>query len=143
MRHTAALLTAIVLLGPAAASGDERPADAAPQRLTVHLTEYRFEPSRIAFTAGQAVELTLINDGTVLHEFVTEALKDLDVDLDVGGVLTEALGIAEIEIPPRATVVLRFTPERPGEFRVLCAATRPKNHQKEGMTAALVFRSPS
>jgi hypothetical protein len=46
----------------------------------------------------------------------------------------------EMEIPAKAKVVLRFTPEKPGEFPFFCRATAPKDHFKEGMTGQLVIR---
>jgi len=120
-----------------AAAGDPVP-DVPPQRVTVRLLEYRYEPARIVLKAGRETELRVINRGTVVHEFVTEALQNLEVTVEVNGVVTETLGVAEVEIPPKGTVVLRFTPNDVGEFQVACHAMQPKDHFKTGMTAVLV-----
>ncbi len=130
----------LVLTATPAAFADEKPEAAAPQRVTVRLTEYRFDPPRIELKTGQETELTLVNEGTVLHEFITEGLQDVTADAIVNGVIIEALGVAEIEIPAKAKVILRFTAEKPGEFRVICGAEQPKSHLKEGMSATLIFR---
>jgi uncharacterized cupredoxin-like copper-binding protein len=103
----------LVLMAVPPALADEKPEDAAPQRVTVRLTEYRFDPARIELKTGQETELTLVNEGTVLHEFITEGLQDVTADAIVNGVIIGALGVAEIEIPAKPAV-LRFTPEKPG-----------------------------
>lgn len=125
---------------PTNTSADDRPATDASQRVTVRLTEYRFDPPQIEVKVGKETELTLVNEGTVLHEFVTKGLSDLTVDVTVSGVVTAALGIAELEIPPKATVVLRFTPTKAGEFPMWCDADKPKNHRQSGMQGTMTFR---
>lgn len=134
------LMFLIVAL-PCGVVADE-PITAVPeQRVTVRLLEYRYEPARIVLKAGHDAELTLINSGTVLHEFITEALQNLEVTVEVNGVVTGTLGVAEVEIPPKSTVVLRFTPVKPGEFQIACHAMQPKDHFKAGMTGVLVVES--
>ena len=130
----------LLLTRPFVAMADERPPRDELQRTTVHLLEYRFEPTQIMFKVGEEVELTLVNDGTVLHEFITEALQNLTVDVGVNGVIAETLGVAELEIPPKAKVVLRFTPKKFGEFPISCRAREPKDHFKEGMVARILIR---
>lgn len=110
--------------------------------VTIHLREYRFDPSDIRLTVGRDSELIVINDGTVPHEFVTEALQDLAVDVEITGVRAETLGVAELEIPPKARAVVRFTPERAGEFSFACRALRPTDHHRQGMRGRLVIREP-
>ena len=130
----------LLLTRPFVAMADERPPREELQRTTVHLLEYRFEPTQIMFKVGEEVELTLVNDGTVLHEFITEALQNLTVDVGVNGVIAETLGVAEFEIPPKSKVVLHFTPDKPGEFLIACRAKKPKDHFKEGMSGKLLVR---
>jgi plastocyanin len=130
----------LLLTGPFVALAGERSPSEKLQRTTVRLLEYRFEPSQITLKVGEEIELTLVNEGTVMHEFITDALKGLEVDVEINGVVAETLGVAEFEIPPKAKVVLRFTPEKPGEFPIACHAKEPKDHLKEGMSGKLVFR---
>ncbi len=141
MKQIGMLFIACLLLpGPFMALADERPPTGKLQRMTIRLSEYRFEPSQIALKIGDEIELTLVNEGTVMHEFITDALKDLEVDVENNGMVAETHGVAELEIPPKAKVVLRFTPEKPGEFPLVCHAKEPKDHFKEGMSGKLVFR---
>ena len=130
------LLFAVVF----AAFADERSPSEKLKRATVRLREYKFEPSEITLKVGEEAELTLINEGNVLHEFITAALQDLTVDVEVNGVVAETLGLAELEIPPKMKVTLRFTPEKTGEFQIACHANVPKDHFKEGMVGKLVIR---
>lgn len=110
------------------------------KRITVQLSEYRFEPSQIELSVGQETELVLVNNGKTMHEFITEALQTLTVKVEVQGVITETLGVAELEVPINGTVTLRFTPEKPGDFLIACRAREPQDHFKEGMAARLVIR---
>ncbi|MBI3995264.1 MAG: cupredoxin domain-containing protein [Nitrospirae bacterium] len=127
-----------------AASGqalaDERPPSDELRRITVRLQEYRFQPAEIALRTGQEVELTLINDGTVMHEFITEALQTLTVDVEINGIITGTLGVTEIEIPPKSSVLLRFILEKAGEYLIACRAKAPKDHYQEGMKGHLLIR---
>jgi uncharacterized cupredoxin-like copper-binding protein len=131
---TALLLT---VCGTLETFADDKTPTASPNRVTVRLQEYRFDPPEILLKAGEESELILVNQGTVLHEFVTEALQNITVDVEVNGVVAGTLGVAEMEIPPKAKVMLRFTPEKPGEFSVACHARKPKDHFKEGMVGRL------
>ena len=130
----------LVLAEPFATQADERFPITDLQQATVRLLEYRFEPAQIILKAGEEVELTLVNEGMVMHEFITEALHDLTVDVEVNGVVAETFGVAELEIPPKAKAVLRFTPKKFGEFPISCRAREPKDHFKEGMVARILIR---
>ena len=130
----------LLTVGSLEALADEQIASDNPKRITMHLREYRFEPAQIALKAGEEVELALINDGKVMHEFITEALQTLTVDVEINGIITGTLGVTELEIPAGAQAVVRFTPESPGEFLIACRARSPKDHFKEGMAAHLLVR---
>ena len=132
----------MLVIGTKTALADEQVSDRHPQKAMVRLMEYRFEPSNLTFTVGRGVELTLINEGTVLHEFVTQALRSLTVDVEINGAVTEALGVAEIEVPPNGRVVLRFTPKKTEQFSFACKAAKPKNHFNQGMVGLLSLVNP-
>lgn len=129
-------------------SGDEKNAavhheishTSAVQQATIYLQEYRFEPAQTTLKAGQPARLILINKGTTVHEFVTEALRGVAVTMKVQGTLAEMPGLSELEIPPGGKVVLRFTTERSGEFAIACHASTPKDHFKQGMVGKLVIQ---
>jgi plastocyanin len=139
MRYGWGLLLALLCLAPLTAWADEEAAGVT-QRVTVKLSEYRFEPSKIVLKVGEAVELTFLNEGSIMHEVVTLALHDLDVDIEINGVIAETMGFLEFELPPKSRATLRFTPEKPGEFPFTCQAKEPKDHFKEGMAGTLIIK---
>ena len=135
------LVLALLSLAPAAVWAEEdEEALNVTQRVTIHLSDYRFDPSTITLKSGETVELTLINNGTVLHEFVIPSFHNLTIDLEIGGVIAETLGIVEMELLPKATAVLRFTPEEPGTHPFSCMAKKPKDHFAAGMTGTLIVK---
>jgi len=140
MRTVFILLLWVWMTGPWIAWADVRARPDDPQQGTIQLTEYRFQPDALTFQSGRPVELTLHNQGSVMHEFITDALRDLEVDVTVNGVVAETLGVAELEVPPQARVVLQFTPRHPGEFPFACRAEKPRDHFREGMSGKLIFQ---
>lgn len=117
------------------------PAAAEPlQEVTVTLTEYRFEPAVVRLEAGVPARLTLVNAGTVMHEFATPYLTDTDVGVETDGVTVETLGLAEVEVQPGARAVVTFTPEEKGSFIIVCGADKPVSHLHEGMRGMLEVR---
>jgi uncharacterized cupredoxin-like copper-binding protein len=137
-----ALLLAIMLTVTSAVQirADERAHPPAPQTVTIQLSEYKYEPARVEFQNGKPVELRLVNSGKVLHEFVTDMLLDLTVDLETRDAIAMVQGVEELEIPAGATVVLRFTPKKAGEFSFRCDAEQPVSHHENGMKGTLVVR---
>jgi uncharacterized cupredoxin-like copper-binding protein len=138
LRIIAALLAVVGL--PVAALADDRSRPQEVQAVTVLLTEYRYAPAHIELRKNRPVELRLINEGKVLHEFVTDALVDTVVDVEGGGVVVAARGLDELEVPAGATVVLRFTPKNAGEFGFRCDAENPVSHHDAGMMGRLAIR---
>ncbi|HUJ79172.1 MAG TPA: cupredoxin domain-containing protein [Nitrospiria bacterium] len=135
------LLAAPALASTVCASGDEPEVPAAPARqITVRLSEYQFAPSKIVLKAGETVELTLINEGTVTHEFVTLALSSLEVTVTTAGVETETVGVVEVELQPRSQAQLRFTPDTAGEYPFACHANKPADHATLGMMGTLIVK---
>lgn len=125
---------------PLAAWADERPRPSAPQEVTVRLSEYKFEPAQVEVRSGKPVELRLVNDGKVLHEFVTDAALESGADIETNGVVAVVRGFEEMEVPPGATVVLRFTPKKTGRFPFRCDAEDPVSHHENGMKGVLIVR---
>ena len=130
----------VVAAVPFAAMADERELPEAPQKVTIRLSEYKFEPARVEVRRGQPVELHLVNSGTVLHEFVGDLLAKTTVDVESGGAIALVHGIEELEVLPGSSVVLRFTPQTVGEFPFQCDAEDPVSHHEEGMKGTLVVR---
>ena len=144
MRRLGTAVLAITLtLGPIMAIADEEHHENNHDdlhRVTVRLTEYRFDPPLVSLNADTLTELTIVNKGTVMHEFLSLAFHETAMDVVVNGVITAAMGVVEFEIPAGATVMLRFTPEHTGEFDLMCRAKDPDDHFKKGMFGKIVVR---
>jgi uncharacterized cupredoxin-like copper-binding protein len=135
------LLAILAVAGvPLQALADERAVPSAPQQVTIRLSEYRFEPAQIEVQSGKPVELHLVNSGKVLHEFVSDLVSEVTVDLETKGVIALVRGVEELEVLPGTTVVLRFTPRKAGEFAFRCDAEVPLSHHESGMKGTLIVR---
>jgi uncharacterized cupredoxin-like copper-binding protein len=122
------------------AMADERAIPPAPQEVTIRLTEYKFEPARVEVQSGKPVELHLVNAGKILHEFVSDMLADVTVDVETKTAVALVRGVEELEVLPGATVILRFTPKKAGEFSFRCDAESPVSHHESGMKGVLIVR---
>jgi uncharacterized cupredoxin-like copper-binding protein len=138
LRIIAAMLTVVGL--PVAGFADDRSRQQEVQAVTVRLNEYQYTPAHIALRKNRPVELRLVNEGKVLHEFVTDALVETVVDVEGEGVVVAARGLEELEVPAGSTVVLRFTPDKAGEFGFRCDAEDPVSHHDAGMKGVLTVR---
>ena len=145
---TAMLLSGLFAIAPAsvmasdaiAPAHEETAHDDSVQHATIYLNEYRFEPAVTTLVARKPAQLTLVNNGKVVHEFVTEALLNHSVDIKSQGLFAETTGIEEVEIPPGAQVDLFFTPAKSGEFHIACHASKPEGHLQRGMSGKLVIK---
>ena len=112
--------------GVAPAHGHEAPAAHAPadahggaaRVVTVRASEFAFGPSAVTGQAGEMVELVLVNDGQVDHDWVVEGLD---------GVHAHAA--------PGQIARVRFTAQA-GTYRVLCTES---GHESAGMVGLLVI----
>lgn len=94
------------------------PAADSVQSVTVHLREFSFEPVTVTVKQGQPVQVTVVNQGVVAH------------DWNVIGLETEV----HLHAAPGETVTGQFTPEQAGTFRIIC--TEP-GHEAAGMVGTL------
>jgi len=112
----------------------------APQEITIRMTEFKFEPNTVQIKAGQEVRLTLINEGTLEHEFLVgrNAGEGFEIDLfdrdpsrvqiadgkdyHVGSAEDIAAEGYHVEIEPGGTVVMVFTvpADKAGEWEMGC-----------------------
>lgn len=92
---------------------------AGARTIDVALAEYAFAPPVIAVRAGEAVNLRLVNQGDILHDFTVPAQ-----------------GIHRAAQPKDAvTIGLRTT--RAGEFEFYCSVT---GHRELGMAGRIVIQ---
>lgn len=102
--------------------------------LTVTMHEYSFSPTTMRVPANAEVELTLINDGTLEHEFV---LMNFGTSVTVPFSEDDEPNIYwEHELEPASSEVLTFTaPGQTGEYQVVCGI---EEHLEQGMEATLI-----
>ena len=123
-----ALLVFVAFAAPGCGSGARRPMttlelnpDATGvQKAKLELHSFYFEPNRIVVHAGRPVELTLHNHSLVVPHNFTISDEAISVSQGVGR---------------KRTHVVRFTPDRPGEYQFFCHVG---SHAKKGMTGELV-----
>jgi uncharacterized cupredoxin-like copper-binding protein len=104
--------------------------------LTVSMHEYSFTPSRMEVPASAEVELTLLNDGTLEHEYVIMNFGTMATvpfsDDDEGNIFWEH------ELEPATSEVVTFTaPGQAGEYQLVCGV---EEHLEQGMEGTLVVR---
>lgn len=63
-------------------SGGQPTAESGAQAIEVVATDFAFEPTEISAEPGQAINITLKNEGAAEHSFT---IDDLDVDTEAGG----------------------------------------------------------
>ncbi len=128
------ILLAVLL---SACAGGSAPA----AQITVNMTEFAFTPNVINVSAGQPVELTLINDGAVEHDFVVEIIPVDDVSTE-GMEMDHMSGDhAEYDLHSAtaagSTSTLRFTVTEPGTYKIICSVP---GHADAGMVGELIVK---
>jgi plastocyanin len=105
-----------------------------PEVISVTTTDFKFEPTTWTVPAGGEVELTLINEGTLEHEWViikqgTEVTIPFDAD-------DEEKVYWEMEAEPGETKTETFTaPSEPGTYTIVCGTPA---HLEQGMEGTLI-----
>lgn len=136
-------------------------ATAAPkaQKVTLSLTEFKFSPAAVTVQAGVPVELTLVNKGSVQHEFMLYTMpkglapgtnmdeyainntyfKDIDevvVEFADTGMVAAPV-VFETEVKPKKSVTVKFTPTKKGTFEMGCHV---EGHYEAGMKGTLTVK---
>lgn len=112
-----------------------------PIAVTVTMKEFAFDPDTVEAVAGQPIAITLVNDGTVEHDFVVEAIPHRDLSLS-GGVEMDH-GTMDMDddvhaaVAAGTTAILTFTPETAGEYKIVCTVV---GHLESGMEASFLVR---
>jgi uncharacterized cupredoxin-like copper-binding protein len=115
---------------------------AAPTQITVTMTEFGFEPNSITVTAGSPVELTLVNEGAIEHDFVIEVIPVTDVSSSNSGehhMSTDEHSEFDLHTSTAAgeTNTLTFTPTESGTYQIICSVP---GHLDAGMTGELIVK---
>jgi plastocyanin len=120
------ILTIGVLILAACASG--------PEKISVTTTDFKFEPTTWTVPAGGEVELTLVNDGTLEHEWVIiKQGMEVTIPFDADD---EEKVYWEMEAEPGETKTETFTaPSEPGTYTIVCGTPA---HLEQGMAGTLI-----
>jgi plastocyanin len=107
-----------------------------PDKISVTTTDFKFEPTSWTVTAGNEVELTLTNDGTLEHEWVIiKQGMEVTIPFDEDD---EDKVYWEMEAQPGETKTETFTaPSEAGTYTVVCGIPA---HLEQGMTGTLIVK---
>ena len=135
----ASLMVIPLLMGIAGTS----PASAAsPPVVQIRITasEFAFAPNIVLLPLGQAVQLTVANNGLLNHDLKSsivisnltyiKADNDLDEQKD-----NAAKGVLDVDFDKGTTAQVTFTPTRPGVYEFHCDVT---GHAAGGMTGTFI-----
>jgi len=107
-----------------------------PEKISVTTTDFKFEPTSWTVSAGNEVELTLTNDGTLEHEWVIiKQGMEVTIPFDEDD---EDKVYWEMEAQPGDTNTETFTaPSEAGTYTVVCGIPA---HLEQGMTGTLIVK---
>lgn len=111
-------------------------------KVSVTMSEFAFEPASISVTAGKPVEITLVNEGAIEHDFAIEVIPAEDVSTE-GSMSGHDMSDQHAEFDVHTatgsgeTSVLRFTPTQPGTYKIICSVP---GHLDAGMTGELIVK---
>lgn len=116
------------------------------EELVVTASDIAYDVDRIEVTAGQAVELTLRNDGALEHDF---SIMHIPAEMNAAAAQEEEDGhdMSHMEEMPELHVsampgeshVVSFSPTEPGEYTYFCSVS---GHQEAGMSGTLLVAAP-
>ena len=118
-----------------------------PQAITLTTTTMTFNPSVLEVTAGVPVELMLVNQDSLEHDFSileipVEAVSSADPmsaehQMQMGETAPEP--VLHVAAVPGATNRLAFTPTKPDRYEFYCTVP---GHKEAGMVGTLVVNAP-
>lgn len=160
-----AVVGALILGGSAAASNTGWTFGSGGPRITITMTEYKFEPSTITVEAGTPVDLILENKGILTHVFMVypkpkTALKGASewweyvlantYLQDMGEIMAHSRGefvvsgtrLAEVAVQAGKKVTLTFIPGKKGTFEIGChlSGHGEASHYTAGMKGTLIVK---
>ncbi|HKZ54362.1 MAG TPA: cupredoxin domain-containing protein [Anaerolineales bacterium] len=116
-----------------------------PLEVTLKAGEFNFEPSTLEVTAGQPVNMTFMNAGTVEHDFSILEIPLLESSVsstpaaghEMGG-MSQAPQLHAAAMMGESTL-LTFTPTKPGTYPFICTVL---GHKEAGMVGTLIVKAP-
>ena len=132
------LLLALVLTLALAACGGAASNPTAPKTVTLAMSEFQFQPTEITANVGQPITLVLKNNGTTLHDFVSEdAMVEV---MEEHGAMHDMAGMetamhAAVEAGQEST--LKFEPTQAWTYTFYCTVA---GHKEAGMVGKLIVK---
>ena len=110
-------------------------APSGPEKISVTTTDFKFDPMTWTVSAGKEVELTIINDGTLEHEWVlVKKGMEITIPFDADD---EDKVFWEMEAASGETKTETFTaPSEPGTYAIVCGTA---GHLEQGMSGTLII----
>ena len=102
--------------GHEAAESIHEPVEGADEA-TLTAVDLDFEPTTLELTAGEPLNLTIVNDGEALHDFTLEEAE------------------VHVNVEPGTSKTTSLTIEEPGIYEALCTVA---GHAEAGMTVEVV-----
>lgn len=142
MRQRLSLYTGLgLILALTVAACGGAPAGGAAQKITVEAREFQFQPSTIEVNAGQKVQITFRNAGTLEHDFSIFKVPVTGVKEHSAGTHAMDGGHDDPKLHVSAvngkSATLEFTPTEAGTYEIHCTVA---GHKDAGMTARLVVK---
>jgi uncharacterized cupredoxin-like copper-binding protein len=112
-----------------------------PSKVTILAGEFKYSPNQIDLKAGQAVTLTIVNQGQADHDIKTEmpisGLSYTKADNDEDEQADNASkNVFDVDFNVGTTAVVTFTPTTPGSYVFHCDEP---GHTEAGMTGTFVI----
>lgn len=118
-----------------------------PQPVTLTARTMVYEPSTFEVTAGAPVELTLVNEDALEHDFSileipVESVSEPDAmsaehEMEMGTAAMDP--VLHVAAEPGATNHLTFTSTKPGTYEFFCTVP---GHKEAGMVGTMVVTAP-
>lgn len=146
MKRIVLVVWLLLAMGLVACGGGEEETD--EQAVTVTAQDIEYGTERIEVTAGTPVDLTLVNEGALDHDF---SIVEIPLTGEVAGAEEEeemeghdmTMEMEELDVHVSAaageSATITFTPSEPGEYAYFCTVA---GHRESGMAGTLVVTAP-
>ena len=116
---------------------------AGPQQVTMKAADFSFSPDTVTVTAGQPVQLTIVNEGKVDHDLKSAipvsglTYQEADNDPDEQKENSEQ-GTFDVDFAVGHTSQITFTPTKAGSYEFFCDVP---GHKEQGMKGMFVVQA--
>ena len=114
-----AALAVIALFVVACGGGASSGGGGNAANITVNLTEFKFDPAEVTVNAGQTVNLTMVNKGSIVHTWVIAGAN------------------IKFSVDPGKSSTKTFTAPKAGTYDITCDEA---GHKEAGMVGKLIVK---